>query len=121
MSGCGETRVPVYPVSGKVNYQGRPPVGAQVVLQPLKGADPESVLPMGQVRQDGSFTITSYDPDDGAPEGDYVAIIRWYKFDKDRGGPGPNVIPAAYGSAKSSPIKVSVNTAPTNIPPITIK
>ena len=103
-----------------MNFQGKPPAGTSRFAA-CECRDAETVFPQGQVQPDGSFSITSYDVGDGAPQGDYVAVIHWYKFDKDRGGPGPNVIPATYTNPKTSPIKVSVNSGPNNIPPITIK
>jgi hypothetical protein len=122
-SGCGGEgpRVPVLPVSGKVTFQGKPPVGAQIVLHPVQAADTSDVAPSGVVGSDGSFTISAYDPGDGAPEGDYVATIQWYKFVKEQGGAGPNVIPKEYSSPATSPLKVSVKGGPTTIPLIAIK
>lgn len=121
--GCsGEgPRVPVLPVSGKVTFQGKPPVGAQVVLHPVNAAETSEVAPSGVVGNDGSFTISAYDPGDGAPEGDYVATIQWYKFVAAQGGAGPNVLPKEYSSPATSPVKVSVKGGPTTIPLIAIK
>jgi hypothetical protein len=103
-----------------VSFQGKPPVGAQVVLQPVTSTGVNGVVPLGTVKDDGSFVITSYDPSDGAPQGDYVATIRWYKLSKD-GNPGPNVLPPVYATAKASPVKVTVGNGPVEIPPINIK
>jgi hypothetical protein len=120
-SGCNtETRVPVFPVSGKLTYQGQAPVGAQVVLHPVNTSGTNEVAPTGIVLDDGSFKITAYDPEDGAPQGDYVATVQWFKITKDVGGPGPNVIPKKYTNPKTSPIKITVSGGPTEVPPITI-
>ncbi len=121
LSGCSEQRVPVYPVSGKITYKGQPPVGASVVLHSLSGSDAKDVVPAGTVKDDGSFTVTSYDPGDGAPQGDYVATIEWYRYQSELGGAGPNVIPSKYVSAKTSPVKLSVDGGPAQIAPIIIK
>ena len=121
LSGCGgETRVPVFPVSGKVTFEGTSPVGAQVVLHAVNNSEASDVAPTGVVQNDGSFTITAYDPGDGAPQGQYVATIQWFKITPEAGGPGPNVVPPKYASAKTSPIKVTVNGGPTQIEPIRI-
>jgi hypothetical protein len=121
LSGCSEQRVPVYPVSGKVTYKGQPPVGATVVLHSISGANTSDVAPTGTVKDDGSFAITSYEPGDGAPQGEYVATIEWFKFAPELGGAGPNVIPPRYVSAKTSPVKVNVSGGPAQIEPIIIK
>jgi hypothetical protein len=124
-AGCsGETRVPVYPVKGKVSFKGEAPTGAQVVLHPVDRATPSDVAPVGTVKADGTFAITAYEPGDGAPPGEYVATIEWFKLiDKGEGagGRGPNVIPKEYASPTTSPIRVSVKTSATQIPPIEIK
>jgi hypothetical protein len=121
LSGCAERRVPVYPVSGKITYKGQPPVGATVVLHSLNGTDTKDVAPAGTVTDDGSFTITSYELGDGAPQSDYVATIEWYKYQSELGGAGPNVIPSKYVSAKTSPVRLSVSGGPAQIAPIIIK
>jgi hypothetical protein len=121
-SGCSEPRVPVFPVSGKVTYQGKPPVGAQVVLHAQSVDETYGVAPVGVVKSDGTFAITAYEPEDGAPEGEYVATIQWFKTITNEGGTGagPNVLPEKYASAQTSPIKVKVR-GPTQIPPIAIQ
>lgn len=118
--GCEESRVPVFPVSGKVSFKGKPPAGALVVLHPVGTANLEGIAPSGTVNDDGSFKITVYDPGDGAPQGDYVATVQWRKFVASEGGAGPNVLPEQYSSPATSPIKVSVQGGPTEIPPIAI-
>jgi hypothetical protein len=121
-SGCGESHVPVFPVSGRITYLGRPPVGAQVVLHPVNSSQTSGVVPVGVVNKDGSFTVTAYEPGDGAPPGDYVATVQWFKIVNDTGGagPGPNVLPAKYARPDTSPIRVSVKEESTDIPPIEI-
>jgi hypothetical protein len=121
--GCSEPRIPVFPVSGKVTYQGKPPVGAQIVLHAKGNAESYGIAPVGVVKSDGSFAITAYEPEDGAPQGEYVATIQWFKTITNEGGTGagPNVLPVKYASAQTSPIKVNVNGGPTQIPPIAIQ
>lgn len=120
-AGCGESQLDVNPVSGKVTYNGQAPVGAKIVLHALNPSEEGSVAPIGTVSSDGSFEISAYEKGDGAPPGDYVATIQWYKFVPEDGGPGPNVIPKEYSSPKTSPIKVTVSAdGPTNLEPIAI-
>ena len=121
--GCQEVRVPVFPVSGRVTYQGKPAAGAQVVLHAVTPPEEDDVAPSGIVQSDGTFTTTAYEPGDGAPQGEYVATVQWFKLVTGAGGSGagPNILPQKYASPKTSPIKVSVNGGPTEIPPIDIK
>ena len=121
--GCGgdDGRVPVYPVKGKVTVSGEVPLGALVVLYPTqKGA--KELRPSGKVGADGSFTLTTYEADDGAPAGEYVATIQWNKLVK-RGNDysaGPNAVPKQYGSQESSPWKVRVAETPNVLEPYAI-
>jgi hypothetical protein len=113
LGGCSnEARLPVFPVSGNVSFNAEPPVGAQVVLHPVNGSIGDAA-PTGIVKSDGSFTITTYELDDGAPQGEYVATIEWFKMIEDGGGGarGPNVLPPEYASSRTSPVKVTVTEA----------
>jgi hypothetical protein len=118
LSGCQkrEARVPVVPVKGKVAaFKGEVPAGAYVALWRLDGQGPENVAPSATVGPDGSFAIGSYDTGDGAPPGDYAVTVTWFKVVD--AGPGPNVLPAKFANAHSTPLKVTVS-GPTDIPPI---
>ena len=120
VSGCvPETRVPVFPVSGKVTFKGQPAKGAQVVLSATRPNEFDDVAPIGVVGDDGSFSVGVYEPGDGAPEGDYVVTVLWFKQVGEAAG--PNVRPKEYASPRTPPIKVSVKGGPTQIPPIAIK
>lgn len=121
--GCnGESRVPVVPVSGRIVFQGTAPAGAQVVLHPVSRSDDRSVAPAGIVKDDGSFQISAYDEGDGAPPGDYVATVQWFRLVADEGGSGrgPNVLPVKYASPETSPVKVTVKSEATELEPIDI-
>ncbi len=120
LAGCSEKQVEVFPVTGKVNFNGQVPVGATVVLHPVDDANQNDFAPTGTVEKDGTFKITSYEPGDGAPAGEYVATIEWYKYDARLNGVGPNVLPKKYSNWKTSPIKVSVAKGPSDLAPITI-
>src|SRR5688500_8562528 len=71
LTGCGEKRIHVVPVSGKLTVQGQPAAGAQVVLHPVAADRDEPFAAVGQVQNDGTFKIGVYDRDDGAPPGEY--------------------------------------------------
>lgn len=120
-AGCGEKRVEVFPATGKVTFDGEIPVGGQIVLHPADPANAVGVAPRATVKPDGSFTITAYESGDGAPPGDYVVTLEWYKMTEEDGGAGPNVVPKKFTDPKQSPIKVTINAgAPTTLEPIKI-
>ena len=118
--GCGEKRVPVYKVSGKVLFNGQPAAGAQVILHSAAGSTAVKDLPASAtVADDGSFQIGAYEAADGAPPGEYVATIQWFKLVQNEGGTGkgPNVLPLQYSAPTTSPLKVKVETAAVDLQP----
>lgn len=123
--GCGasETRIPLHPVTGKVSFNGETPEGAQVVLHPKGHTLPPDVVAQGIVQKDGTFKVGVYEKDDGAPPGEYVATVQWFKIvaSEGGGGRGPNVIPKKYSDPETSPVQVSVKAGANDLPPIEIK
>ncbi len=108
-------------VTGSLKFDGKAPAGAKLVFHPLKiEGETLGAAPNARVKDDGSFSVSSYKPDDGAPAGEYAVTVEWFKVD-DQGAPGPNVIPTLYSSPTTSPIKVTVSAGgPTTLDPIAI-
>lgn len=81
VTGCGDGRVPVYPVSGKVTYKGKPAEGWLVVLHmenpPEIHTDAPHPLPRAPVQPDGSFCFQTYGTEDGAPVGRFKISFVW--------------------------------------------
>lgn len=117
--GCSDDgRVKVYPVSGKVTVQGEVPDGALVVFnpaQPIAG----DLHPSAKVGADGTFKLTTYEADDGAPAGDYLVTVQWNKLVKKGNdySAGPNAVPPAYATKEKTPWKVTVAPSANDIPP----
>lgn len=102
-------RLPVYPVRGQVFYQGRPAVGALVRLHPLPPTPTPPFLPRGLVGADGSFTLTTYDPGDGAPAGDYAVSLDWRrKHTEEESEEGLSLLPARYCRPETSGLQVTI-------------
>jgi hypothetical protein len=113
----GPDRLPCYPVSGKVTYHGKPTPGALVVFDYVDKKDRQDPLPTGYVREDGSFSLTTYSPDDGAPEGDYRVAITWIdpKAKPDRKtGEMPNQLPDRFANAQKSGLQAKVGKGTDN-------
>jgi hypothetical protein len=114
-----EARVPVFPVRGQVHFQGKPAPGAFVVFHPTEDAG-DDLRPTGRVDADGSFSLSTYDKDDGAPAGDYTVTVEWQPL-VTKGQDtevGPNVLPDRYGKPETTPLKASITEAPNDLPPI---
>lgn len=115
--------LPVAPVSGKVTWGTEIPEGATVSLLPIeRPAEQVGISSTGIVKKDGTFKISSYGKEDGAPLGEYAVVIKWFKFvaTEGGGGSGPNVLPSKYASASTTPIKLTVKEGSNEIPPIVI-
>jgi hypothetical protein len=111
--GCGgdaaADRVPTFPVQGSITFRGQPMPGAVVTLHPKTPAEGVPA-PRAQVDKDGSLKVSTYDGGDGAPAGEYVVTVQWYRLVGSGGDvvAGPNVIPPKYTAAGSSDLIVRV-------------
>ncbi len=75
-AGCGESNG-LYPVHGKVNYQGEPATGATVYFHRTGPDASGGEVARGEVQSDGSFRLESGDKGSGAAPGQYAVLIEW--------------------------------------------
>lgn len=77
-AGCS-SKVPVYPVSGKVvvGKSKKAAVGAMVFFNAVQETPGEFIRPAGTVDASGEYKITSRNTHDGAPEGEYIITLYW--------------------------------------------
>jgi len=102
-------RRPTHPVRGQLFFEGVPAPGATVVFQPIDGKGKRPARAEGRVEADGSFSLSTYGANDGAPEGDYAVTVVWRKpFVDAAGKPGPNVLPTRYAKADTSGLKATI-------------
>jgi len=107
---CGESQKRVYPVQGQVFARKQPATNALVILTPLQDADPEkwpTGYPRGTVREDGSFQITTYRTDDGAPAGEYAVTAIWLERQKDK-EEEVDRLQGRYANPKTSRFRVQI-------------
>jgi hypothetical protein len=73
--GCSGEKVirrePVFSITGKITYKGMPVVGADVTFF----CKEKSMSSFGKTDEQGSFRITSFVPNDGAPAGKHVITV----------------------------------------------
>ena len=76
--------------------------------------------PTLQAAADGSFALTSYESNDGAPAGDYTLTVELRSLVKNGGDvtAGPNTLPAKYGRAETSPVTVQIAEQTNDLPEI---
>ena len=78
IAGCGDGRIATYEVNGQVNVNGRPAEGAIVIFCPVDPpAEVEHLRPAGMANASGQFTLTTFEPSDGAPAGQYKVLVKW--------------------------------------------
>ena len=68
-SSCSKDRIPTVPVSGKVLWENRPLAHATVVLHPTADQGPNAFKPRAVTKEDGTFSLTTYDGNDGCRRG----------------------------------------------------
>jgi hypothetical protein len=124
--GCGKSRRPMAPVTGKVTYQGKPLQFGTVILQPESGQ-----YATGAVQQDGTFTMTTRGEGDGAAVGRNMVRIVCLEAQnpakpvlangKSRGEGvlGRSLIPEKYQSCETSGISIDVR--PGNNDPVVLE
>jgi hypothetical protein len=111
---CGDGGPKLYPVSGKVEFNGQPTEGAIVVLH---SADPKAPMPSGNVGPDGSFTLHTHPHGEGAPAGDYSVVVTWYPPNSREVENPKNKLPARYADPAQSGLKATVKAEPTELEP----
>ena len=115
-AGCSDSGRPaVFPVQGQVLFEGKPPVGAQVILHPVGKSGPDAVRPTGQVDSAGKFTLTTYSSNDGAPEGDYDVTVELWISKNDN--PAVNHLPSRYQQTKSSGLHARITPGENQLTP----
>jgi hypothetical protein len=123
-AGCSksENHVPVHPVVGVAQFRGQPVEGAFVSLYP-KNAIEGVPHPRASVAKDGTFTVSTFNGSDGAPEGDYIVTLQWFKPVRQGNDlvSGPNVLPAKYASPKTSDVTIHVAAGENHLPPIQLR
>jgi len=110
-----DSRVPVYPVRGQVLVGDKPATKAFVVFHPAGAQDPQAMRPYGHAGADGSFKLTTYEADDGAPAGDYLVTVVWLA--PGGGEDPPDLLKGRYRNADDSLLKVTVREGPTELTP----
>ena len=101
--GCGgkPEHIACHPTRGRVLVGDEPAAGVDVLM--LNAANPgnsESPQPYATTDADGTFELTTFEPGDGAPAGDYIVTLRW-----PDGPPGPSLPPARLGDAFTNPAR----------------
>lgn len=121
LMGCSSSerlkgRVPVSPVTGTISFKGNPVEGAIVNFVSLDG----NPVATGKTESMGKYSLTTYDPEDGAGLGEYVVLVTKVKIPQktpdsaeDSGYPGAknlsqHLLPEQYSNRLKSPLHATV-------------
>ncbi len=122
-AGCARSdRERVYPVHGQVLLNGKPLPQAIVTFHQQSGAD--KALPSGQTDAEGRFTLTSFEPGDGAPEGEYAISLVCFRTREIRKGDDDtarNIVPARYANAATSNLTAKIVKGDNQLQPLHVK
>jgi hypothetical protein len=114
---CGKKYGPVNPVSGQVFVNGQPATNATVIFYPQNQGEAKA-YPNAIVEADGSFKLTTFNKEDGAPEGEYTVTIVWSDSRREEGETieGPDKLQGRFATAANSTLKATVKKGKNQLP-----
>ena len=131
LSGCGSNeQFRTCKTEGTVTLNGKPLSDAHVWLLPKEKPHQDATLvvrPQGRTGLDGRFVLTTYYQDDGAPVGEYDAIVLHGENDPDaaveesKAKNARAAVPMKYKDAKTSGLLVSIKKGADNIIPLDLR
>jgi hypothetical protein len=112
-----ENQKPVHPVSGKLTVAGRPAGGAFVLLVPVnEPAENPDPRPRATTAEDGTFALSTYGENDGAPAGEYIVTVYWEDPDTQT-----DKLKERYRSAATSKLRATVKEGSNELSPYDLK
>ncbi len=128
LAGCGGGRMAAQAVRGKVLCGDVPAQCALVIFHPQDGPEElQKLRPHGVVEADGSFTLTTYRPGDGAPAGSYRVTIEWPSplpgetaDDPEHGPSGPDRLQGRYADPATTPLAVTIERGVNTLEPFRV-
>jgi hypothetical protein len=130
LAGCGDGKIRRYHVTGTVAVDGQPAEGVLLIFCPVNATgELEQLRPAGKTDSSGSFTLTTIEPGDGAPAGDYKVLAQWpaptQASAEDRGGRTPNRgadrLRGRYYNLEKTPLTAKVEEKSNTLPPFELK
>jgi hypothetical protein len=102
-------RPTVYPVNGQVFINGQPAVNARVQFHAVSDPELDRLRPHAIVQTDGSFRLTTFKAEDGAPAGTYAVTVTWPSPPKRRfDSEGPDRLQGRYADPRRAVRQVEV-------------
>jgi len=109
-------RQPTHPVEGTLTIDGQPFAGATITFHRFNKATEKFVsVCNGRSEERGRFQITTYYRFDGAPVGEFAVTVTKAEGVDEEGNPVKNLLPAKYGTAAKSPLKVTIKAGANDV------
>ena len=129
LAACSDDgRVKVHPVTGKVLYRGAPAAGAEVVFHSTLPRSEQKGLPIprGVAGEGGEFQLTSFNPNDGAPAGDYEVTVVWPEpppagSDPEAAGDPIDRLGGQFANPTTSGLKATVTAGNNELEPFALE
>jgi hypothetical protein len=109
-----------YPTTGQILVNGKPAEGARVVFHHLGDWGDKSIVPQAVTKEDGRFTLTTYQMGDGAPAGDYRVVVEWPAYRRGR-NLGPDQLLGKFAKPESSGLTAHVEKGNNELPVFDLK
>ena len=108
-----ENKTPCFPASGSLTIGNEQAKGALIIFVP-KNEVGEAKLPRPRatVANDGTFKLSTFATNDGAPAGDYGVIVLWPGNETD------DRLDGRYNAPEKTAVTVKIASSPTEIPAI---
>ena len=121
-AGCGQDspQLPTYPVTGSVLVGGRPADRADVVFRRVDAAEAGQPVSVGRTTSDGSFRLSTFAADDGAPAGKYAVTVVWPVYEENALGEevrGADRLKGRFGDARKPELHVDIEARDNRLPP----
>jgi hypothetical protein len=92
-------------------FKSKPVPNGTVMFTPVNGNGPTAT---GELNSDGTYTLTTYKPDDGAPAGQYKVVVMALedtsnKLPEDRNPLPPPIVPDKYTSLATTDLTAEVH------------
>jgi len=116
--GPGEVRPDLQPVTGSLQINGKPAVGARLFFHPDDGQDfdQRGTRPSAKVDEAGEFALSTYQPGDGIPVGEYRIGIIW--MNNEASSSPQDQLGGRYANPKTSKITATITPETTRLDPI---
>lgn len=119
VAGCSEERpgeLPVYPVQGQGTFKGKPMSYLILTFYPVGVPLREARLSRAYADAEGRFQMTTYELNDGMPEGEYTVVLWWPEEERDptdlETGNEPDRLKRMYNDPTKSKIRFTVKPEP---------